>query len=518
MPDLKKLEDIAKLSDIKRMFFTGNAVYTGDSFIDVARVKIGLKGIKDIFIERHFLSQSVKSSYMDAKLQIDEVLDMVFESEKPYRVACNLKDENFILRRFSMAEIPTGELRNAVFYEVQKYVHYAIEELRYDFRICSKEKGYQEIMFAASESKNIDDIVSYFSEKNILPSVIESTPILLSRILSLENGIDKEEEYIILHYEPKDKIIITGIWRGYPYFFRDIRLSLGVLSQDGTNYPSLKDVWGEIENTLSSTVDYLRKETKQNISSIFVSGFTYSEGEKKISQEFGILFRRFELPHFHYVRVENRDRFLPCIALLYDSIHKPYVNLTHKEIIEKDPWFFKPVLLFASTILGMILSVHFLLAFMNADISNRTNRIKREIDSYNIISSSASKDKIMFLKNTMEEKLNFLDEMITKKIYLTEKLTRISGNLTDRSWIGGIEFYNVIEEKKKILKIKGALYVPQGEDVTELNDILRNIKSDKVLMSGFRDMELVSAKRGKLMDKEISDFEIILRGGKKNEI
>lgn len=262
MPDLKKLEDIAKLSDIKRIFFTGNAVYTGDSFIDVARVKIGLKGIKDIFIERHFLSQSVKSSYMDAKLQIDEVLDMVFESEKPYRVACNLKDENFILRRFSMAEIPTGELRNAVFYEVQKYVHYAIEELRYDFRICSKEKGYQEIMFAASESKNIDDIVSYFSEKNILPSVIESTPILLSRILSLENGIDKEEVYIILHYEPKDKIIITGIWRGYPYFFRDIRLSLGVLSQDGTNYPSLKDVWGEIENTLSSTVDYLRKENQ----------------------------------------------------------------------------------------------------------------------------------------------------------------------------------------------------------------------------------------------------------------
>ena len=336
------------LSDIKKIFLTGTAIYITDDFVDIAVAGPAVGGLKISSLKRFPLFKNIKGlSYAEAKEELDRIFEKAFpeEAPKPYRVAVNIRNENFILRHFMLRSIPKNELRQAIIFEAQKYVPYSMDDLSYGFKVCDKRGDSEHIVFAASEMKNITGIIEYFKNKNMLASVIEPVPALAARALSLERKLDKSSAYISLHYEPTNKVIITGMCYRNPQFFKEIQLFPGEeeFKTAELNYPSLKDIWTIIENDVLGGVEYLRRETKKNVETIFVSGFSFSSDDEHLAREFGMRFERANLNFAKNSDSETRDRFLPTIALLYDSMHTPFINLAPEETVHEDLWVFRPI-------------------------------------------------------------------------------------------------------------------------------------------------------------------------------
>ena len=124
----------------------------------------------------------------------------------------------------------------------------------------------------STSTKNINNLIEYFTEKNILPTIIEPEPILIAKTLNMEKNLKKNKVYLAVHYEPTNKVVIVGVWRGYPYFFREINIMPGEEEYKTAelHYPTLKDVWSLVEHDISGAVEYLKKETEQEIEKIFI--------------------------------------------------------------------------------------------------------------------------------------------------------------------------------------------------------------------------------------------------------
>ena len=129
------------IDDLKKNIFTGTAVYIGDDFVDIARTELTLKGSKITYLQRFPTLKNIKRlSYSEAKEELDRIIEKSagFEKNKPSRIAVNLKNDYFLLRRFTVKEIPEAELQKAIIFEAQKYLPYAVDDLVYNFEKCDK--------------------------------------------------------------------------------------------------------------------------------------------------------------------------------------------------------------------------------------------------------------------------------------------------------------------------------------------------------------------------------------------
>lgn len=512
--DISKIEI---LNTIKSKILTGTAVYISDDFIDVAKADLTQKGMEVSYLQRFPILENIKGlSLKEAKDQIDKILDKagLLEKDKPYRVAVNLKNDYFLLRRFTFKEIPRTELKKVLIFEAQKYVPYAMDDLIFTFKKCTKKEKVLEIIFAASEAKHVNELIKYFGEKNIIPSIIEPSPVLIARGLGLEGKLKKDKAYLSVHYEPTHKVIITGIWRGFPYFFREIKIFPG---EDGfktseLTYPPLKGIWSIIANDVLGAAEYLKKETQQNIEKVFISGFPSSPDEKTISDDFGAPFTRPDLSYFKGAEAEKRDRFLPTLSLLYETLHSPSLNLAPEEITYKDLWTFKPVAEKALWFLCGILALHLIFSGTNFIQQRKIRSVERDFNIYKVISKDASREEVLRHKDIAKDRAEFINRLVSGRIYLTEKLNRLGRDITESAWIDAVTFRNSITEKvDTFLRINGAIYVFAEEGVVEINDILERLKSDQKMMNGFKDIELVSVKKNKFLDKEITEFVFVLK-------
>jgi len=505
------------ISNIKKTFFNGTAIYVSDDFIDIAKGGLTKDGIRISFLQRFPLLKNIKNlSYMDAKDDVDKILDKAFpnKEDKPYRVAINLKDDSFILRHFSLREIPAKELKHAIAFEAQKYVPYPVEDLVYGFKVCSKKGGSQEIIFAASEIKNLRNATEYFKTREMLPSIIEPMPLLMARALNLEGEIEHEAAYIEIHYEPSNKVIITGICHRQPHFLKEMQIFPGEdeFKTAELTYPLLDDVWSIIEGDVVGSVAYLKKETKKEVSKIFVSGFSPSPEEEKIAKDFGIPFKRINASFLKCPDVTNKDRFLPVFALVHDSLTAPFLNLAPEEIVRNDPWIFKPIAAKIALTFLVIMATHIVFATAISSRIKNIDVVKKNSEIYKVIDFNASREDIVRYKDITEGKAAFINNILSKRIYASEKLVQLAKDITPNSWIDGLTLRNMIGEKTTAtMKINGSVYGIAETGSSGANIILENIRRDENMMAGFKEVELVSVKKRKLLENEVTEFEILLK-------
>jgi len=505
------------ISNIKKTFFNGTAIYVSDDFIDIAKGGLTKNGIRISFLQRFPLLKNIRNlSYMDAKDEIDKTLDKAFPNseDKPYRVAINLKDDSFILRHFTLREIPAKELKHAIAFEAQKYVPYPVEDLVYGFKVCAKKGGFQEIIFAASEIKNLRNATEYFKTKEMLPSIIEPMPILMVRALNLQGEIEREGAYIEIHYEPSNKVIITGICHRQPHFLKEMQIFPGEdeFKTAELNYPFLNDIWSIIEGDVVGSVAYLKRETKKEVSKIFISGFSSSPEEENIAKDFGIPFKRINVSFLKCPDVTNKDRFLPVFALLHDSLSAPFLNLAPEETIRDDPWVFKPVAVKIALTFFTIIALHTVFATAISSRIKNIDAVKKNSEIYKMIDLNASREDIVRYKDIMEEKAAFINNILSNRIYVSEKLIQLSKDIAPNSWIDGLTLRNIIGEKTAAtMKINGSVYGVAETGSSGANVILENIRRDENIMTGFKEVELVSVKKRKLLENEVTEFEILLK-------
>lgn len=505
------------LAVIGKILSKASSVYISDDFIDVAKANITPTGLGVYYLMRFPLLKNIKGlTYEEAGDEIERVLDKAFgEKEvRPHRIAVNLRNEFFILRRFAFREIPDNELKKAIIFESQKYTPMPIEELTFNFQKCSKKEGLQEIIFVASETKHIQGTVSYFTNLGMLPSIIEPTPVLISEMLRLAGNIKKEKAYLSIHYEPSNKLMITGIYHNQAHFFKETNIFPGeeAFKTSEMTYPTLKDMWPIIESDVFAGMAYLKKETQKAIDKIFVSGFSPAKDEIDICKECSMPVERLDLARFKPPSVDNVDRFVPALSLLYDTINPPALNLAPDDVRYRDAWAFKPVAMKAGLMFLAIMILHFMFAAIGAVQVHNIAKLKKDLEVYKIVNPNATQEEVLRYKTVFEEKVAFIEGLISNRLYLAEKLDELPKAVTSNAWIDSLDFRNPIDNAAHMyLKIAGGVYLPQIGGGAEVNSILEQIKQDKKMMERFKEAQLASVKNTKILDKEITQFEIVLK-------
>jgi len=503
------------LKKIKKIFFTATAIYLTDDFIDVVKSRLTLRGIRISSLDRLPLNPNAENNLQQEKHEkIERALDGIFkdDDEKPYRIAVNIPDSHFILRRFTMANLPAGELEQASAFEAQKYIPCPLDGLAYNLKSYMTAGGLREIIFAASETRNIESVANLFKRREIIPAVIEPVPFLLARMIQIKKDLKPAGAYIAIHYEPPGKVIICDISHGYPHFFKEIGVDVNGLPALGEMfYPTLREVWQSIGYDVSRGIDYLKKETAKTVERIFISGFAHSADEQTISEEIGVAIERPRISCFPGIKAED-DRYIPALMLLYDTANKPFLNMSPKEITRSDVWGLKSVVF--KMFLGFlaIIALHLVFHGINSGKFKKIEKLAAQYRSYGQINPMSPKSEVADYKNRVAEQLDFINEMLTTRRTLTEKLIELNKIMPAEAWIDELQFANKAGDSSGAsMIIEGQMIGSPGQEGSSPNKIFENMKNDKVIMEGFDDAELSSVEKKELYKREISQFTIVLK-------
>jgi len=494
------------IQEAKKIFFEGTAVYISADFMDIAEAHLSPGGIALVSIQRFPLAKGPENG-------IDGVLDRVFSTEDqiPYRVAVNVKNDQLILRRFSIREIPEKELEQAIVFAVGQHLPCPIDTLTYGFKTYRKTSNYREIIFFAADTKNINELASYFMRKHILPAVIEPVPLLLSKLVSL-NDPAGEGACILAHYEPHNKIILCGIANKHPYFSREITISTDIgprwKDEDKEAYPTLGAAWPYIEEEIVKSINYLRKESGGRVEKMYISGFSRSGDEARISKELNMPIERHRFPFFTKGGPDKDDRYLPLLMLVLDSLKKPCLNIAPVEVSRSDMWGIKFVLLKFFIGLGVIIALHMAFLGINARSALKTDPRMMDIENYGIINPSSPKESVDEYKKSVIESASFAGCILAKKRFLTQKLTSLSRLIPPMAWVESLTFsYNAEAGKPASLTVKGAIF-EGAPGSTSVNKILEALEADKDMMEAFKNVSLSYVEKKITSGREVTEFEI----------
>ncbi|MDD5173335.1 MAG: hypothetical protein PHV48_00710 [Candidatus Omnitrophica bacterium] len=502
----------------KKIFFSSTAIYVSEDFIDVAEGSTVFGGMKISLLKRFPIEKNTKGlSYVDTNVEIGKLIVKLFpkEEDRPYRIAINVPNARLILRRFSIKGVSKNEIDQSIVFEAQKYIPSLIDNLTYGFKSYVLRPGLREIVFAAVETKNIRETIDFFSENNIHASTIEPVPALLARSLSLKKNLSKKGAYVFIHYEPHNRVILCEISHRYPYFFKELvipQVEAGK-NENGLSYPTLKAVWPHIEKDVIGGIDYLRKEAKERVDEILISGFEPSADELDLSREFGVPFARPDMSFFKNTDEKIKDRHLPVLMLLHDLQNKPFLNMAPEDVVKNDLWILKKVAMRSLIIFLVIIVAHLFLLGINNAKAGRVANAQKGLAAYEGISGTISREDILRYKDTLTGKAALINTLIDKKYYLTEKLTQLNAALPEECWVDNISYVNKTsaEPAAPVLTVRGFVFAATPSSNTDPNKILEAIKQNKKIMSGFKSIELVSVTKKEYLKNEITEFEIVLK-------
>jgi len=495
---------MAIAQEIKKIFFEGTAVYMSADFIDIAEAHSSSGKIELTSLQRFPITSGAEQG-------VDGIFDRVFSSgnETPYRVVVNVRNDQLILRRFAIREIPKKEIARAVMFEAQTHLPHPIDTLSYGFKTYKKRENFHEIVFVAQETKSINELIYYFTRKNILPAVIEPIPLLLSKLVELDSP-EFSGACIIIHYEPRRKIVLCGSANKHPYLFREIALPYEKGPEDEGAYPTLGEIWEHVEKDVIYGINYMRKETSERVERIYISGFTRSGDEDRIASELGVPIKRPHFPFFTDAGPEKNDKYLPVLMLIHDALRKPSLNIAPQDVVRSDIYGVRSVFLQFFAGLGVIIALHAAFLGVNAWTSRNMSEITKKFKNYRDINPDNPGADVQLHKKFVVESALFCGDLMTKERFLTQKLDGLGRLLPPMSWVESITFsYDQSNIRSASFVIKGSI-LDSASSAIGANKILEAFKSDRQMMEGFKKASLSSVEKKIFSGKEVTEFEISL--------
>lgn len=498
-------------------FFSGTAIYISDDFVDIARATHAVGGMRVNYLQRFPMAKNIKNlSYSDFSDELERIIDKAFpdQTRMPHRLAVNITDNHLILRRFTMRTVQRKEFSQAVIFEAQKYITTPIDMLTYSYRTTPMQPGNNEVVFVASETKNIKSALDFFRAKKMSPGIIESVPILLARYVSLQKNYGQDAAYMFIHYEPSRKVTICEIAQNYPHFFRDVDISGGEESSSAGElvYPTLKDAWPSIERDVISGIEYIQKETGQRVQKIIVSGFTRGPDEASISAELGVSFERPNLSIIQQDASQDMDRHFPALMLLYDSLNTPYLNIAPEETAYSDVTFLKPVIFYSVIALAIVMLAHIGFMGFNGRKTAELARLKGSLTGFETFGVDTKPEEINYIKNIISERANIVNRFISRRHSLSYVLSRLGEIMPENCWIESISYRCAVNEQMALtLNMRGSFFSDLNAGSSEANRFLERLKADKKLKEAFVDIQLLGVQKREQFKKEIASFEISMK-------
>lgn len=170
-----------------------------------------------------------------------------------------------------------------------------------------------------------------------------------------------------------------------------------------------------------------------------------------------------------------------------------------------------PIIFVLGVLVAVIIVIWAMLGIQLAAQGKKMARLDGELKS--LKSTLQELDQMKQAKESLSDRLKFLDEEIKREILWSENLNRLSNLIPPGIWLKNIVLHSKEEERgHKYIKldINGSAVSAGGEEMIDLiGKFMSALKQDEVFSEQFSEIKLISSQRGKSAKVEVMDFKLL---------
>ncbi|NQT28279.1 MAG: pilus assembly protein PilM [Candidatus Omnitrophica bacterium] len=171
--------------------------------------------------------EEVTDYFIEAKKDLAATIKKWWAEKKisTKKVKVSVKDPSCLVRYFPFPKMDKKKLKQALFYEMNKFIPFPSDEVYFDFFILGEISATQSsVLLAVAKKSFIDNILDVFGKSGLRVTEINLDSICLTNLFLNNYGENKETNSCILDigYNFSTMIILN---KGVPFLTRDVKFS-----------------------------------------------------------------------------------------------------------------------------------------------------------------------------------------------------------------------------------------------------------------------------------------------------
>ncbi|MDP8233527.1 MAG: pilus assembly protein PilM [Candidatus Saelkia tenebricola] len=480
---------------------------------DILRVLQLKKGVRDISLTGYV---EEKLPFMPS-LDLDENVDLIIAKlrillqnlpHKSKNTVFIIPTSQVMLRFFDLPFLSKKEREEAIKYEAQKYIPFAIDDIASDFYIPYEIKGKEmRVVYMAVKHGTLNKYVRIASSLGVKLSAIEPYPFSLLRALFTSGALKMKDFALVidLDYSGSTILVTQGL---NLYIARDFIVS-------PVSEITSAQVLNKIVFEINRTIDYMIKEfPHQSINEIILTGEVANEEIReslmsmlnlnvkltslsgKISSSQPEVLKKYtglagaglrDLISYDI----DLDFFADYRGKIQQGSHFSFKDLMPRELV-------RDLFLLA---IGAFITGAYLMRQMESI---------RDMEYAIHLSRSVSMSSEKVIKQEMKEiekKIQSFNGILKGKRNFTDIFNFVPQNLTMGVWLESLEL-SVSSQGQKVLRMEGFGYTGASQGVGVIYQLLEAINESKESKEIFEEIKITNVEKTKLRDFDVIKFSM----------
>jgi Tfp pilus assembly PilM family ATPase len=512
-------------------------IYFGPKTINIVEAK-GKKLINNIQIPQ----SSIVSGDLDEQVPLEVKLVAIFNDEfrknkiDAKQATLCLSGKDLIIRTFEIPVLPSEEIPSVISFEAKKYIPFKVEELIVDYQVeLDKAARKNSVLYVGIKKETLDKYLAVFAQLNIKILSLEYSAFSIMRSLRLAGAVDSGIIAVVaMDAREDDEANFTVFENNFPLFSRDFSIGSSAPEAAGAASESTTAASGDkLKSEIRVSLDYyLRKFPNKKIKKVFlVANQEYLSEIESFIKEVGLIPQFVDQANLARVTGKGVPYSLSFIkgysAALAEGIKSglkvDLLAVKERVKIAKDQPFRPEGIAFSLEGLKIDFRIVFLGILVCAGVYGwgryQMQPVQKEIDDIigkraevTSVSPESSYDELEGINIKYKKKLEALNNLVTKQLYMTSPLNIIPGALTDGLWLTRFAF-NKQDSGEMELTLEGIIYLADSnKEFQGVNDFISNLKRDPEFSSYFKDIKVTSMDRRPLEKVMVTNFTISCKG------
>lgn len=511
-------------------------IYFGPKVISVVESK-GKKILNEIRIPRAEISAGELEEKVPEEIKLvtflkDELSKKKIEAKE---ATISLSGKDLIIRTFEVPAMLPSEMAAAVNFEAKKYIPFKVEDLVSDFQLqFDRANRKNQVLFVGIKKETLDKYLSILKQLAMKANPIEYAAFTILRCLQLTGIAQKGIISVIsVDFQEEDEVSFVVLKNGFPLFSRDITLTSApqpAVKAEETAEPGM--ILEKFKAEIRVSLDYYhRKFPTENIKQLFfISDQNYRSDLETFAKEMGLSAKFIDVERYIGKAVPFSLSFIKGYSCSLSKVVKiplkidlltPKAPVKPALVSEKFIPLEEAVSLFEGLRLDFrVILLGFLICLATLGVGiYRIQPLRKELnDTIGLrpkvatVGPEASYEQLTSTDSEYKRKLDNLNNLIKKQLYLTSPLNVIPQAMPAGVWLVNFSF------REGELTLEGMVYLADtAKEFNTVSAFLANLKQNPEFTKYFKYINITSLDRGEFERLAVTKFVIISKayGGEK---
>lgn len=417
----------------------------------------------------------------------------------------SLSDREFIFRSFDLPMMKKSEIESSLIYEIEKYIPFKLEELRWDYDYVSlpKEKKVN-VTFVGVKESSLKKVEEIFNRLGLAAGVIEPASLSLLRFLKTIKQYSQLKNFALLDFS-ETEAYLTFFYNDLPVFNRYFLIPS---KEEGITLE-------KVIEPVHLSFQYFAREFKffQIEKLIIVKNVVEDDLYAALKEELQIDVEKFSPKDFTLQEIDCIENFKAAGIAGIDTYPYKFKPVFAARVIEPTSQSASPTYLqytFLAFLTGLGILAYLLVGyFLGGKLASEQLKLYKEKDQFVRPSEfmGFSFDEIKVKIEQQKNKIGVVDNALSGKIApFLEKFPFLFPN---GLWLKKLDFSSAKNKRNSILQ--GAVYLNDSyQERLAIDEFISNLRDNDVTRKFFTNAEMISSERSEMEASEITLFSMKL--------